>query len=578
MNLPIRNDALECSSPFSEATGCGRCHPPVRQHHQAASRCVRSRDGDILAVRSRFLSTGAVPEGVPSPLVRSWQRSSEFGFASPSLHKQRDRLAEAGLRSLKERNNDLILSAVDEMALLGQELSAQGGVVVLTDPSGIVLARQGDGAFSVEADRLGLNEGFDWSEEAIGTNAIGTVALERTALTISGPEHLYCLNTSINCSAVPIIDPSGLLAGVLDVSTSLAVGHDYLLSLLRRSALEIERRLFEQRFPRHLKLRFHSSEYLFGGIRDGLLAFDDDRLVGANRAALELTGHDWPVVGSARFDELFTPGYEVVERISADGQGNLRAIDGRAFFARLQLPARSAKGAPPPARSQEWPAAAETKPELETRPHILLERIRERGGLRFRKMKAGQLLYGANLTDACGEAILVFASGRYRCFASHEGRELTLFKLGCGDAIPLGADLAVEVCADGEVAVIPRSVFQRLVRTHPAFGSSVMPVIERLLGRSLAMVGDMAFRSVRHRVIRHICSIADHEGRPTQTGVVIEAAPSGDELATAIGAARQSVSTVLAELIRSGEMHRPAPRTLIIPNIDRLRVELEGSA
>ena len=193
-------------------------------------------------------------------------------------------------------------------------------------------------------------------------------------------------------------------------------------------------------------------------------------------------------------------------------------------------------------------------------------------------MKAGQLLYGANLSDACGEAILVFASGRYRCFASHEGRELTLFKLGRGDAIPLGADLAVEVCADGEVAIIPRSLFHRLLRTYPEFGSCVMPLIERLLGQSLEMVGDMAFRSVRHRVIRHICSIADHEGRQTQSGVVIEAAPSGDELATAIGAARQSVSTVLAELIRSGEMHRPAPRTLIIPNIDRLRVELAGSA
>ncbi|WP_370676823.1 GAF domain-containing protein [Pleomorphomonas sp. PLEO] len=578
MNLPIRNYGGECGSPFEDATECGPCHPRFRPHHQAASRRHGAHDGQILAVRSHFLTTGAVPEGVPSPLVRSWQRSSQFGFASPTLNKQRDRLAESGIKSLKERNNDLIMSALDEMASLGEELSAQWGVVILTDPSGIVLARQGNGSFSLEADRLGLNEGFDWSEEAIGTNAIGTVALERTALTITGAEHLFCLNTSISCSAVPILDPSGALAGVLDVSTSLSVPHDYLPLLLRRSALEIERRLFEQRFPRHLKLRFHSSEHLFGGIRDGLLAFDDDRLVGANRAALELIGHDWPMVGMVRFEELFTTGYDTVERMALSGKSNLRSTDGREFFASLQLPAKSAPLTHSSSFASSNRGADADEPEQETRPHLIISKMQERGTLRFRKMKAGQLLYGANLVDACGEAILVFASGRYRCFASHEGRELTLFRLAIGDAIPLGADLAVEVCADGDVIVIPRTLFQKLLRKYPEFGSCVMPVIERLLGQSLAMVGDMAFRSVRHRVIRHICTLADHEGCETQTGTVIEGAPSGEELATAIGAARQSVSTVLAELIRCGEVYRPSPRTLIIPNIDRLRVELESSA
>lgn len=92
------------------------------------------------------------------------------------------------------------------------------------------------------------------------------------------------------------------------------------------------------------------------------------------------------------------------------------------------------------------------------------------------------------------------------------------------------------------------------------------------------MVGDMAFRSVRHRVIRHICAMADRDGYLTPNGTVIDAAPSGDELAMAIGAARQSVSTVLAELIRSGDIARPMPRRLIVPDIERLRLELQRSS
>lgn len=577
MNLSIRHDAPECRSSFGGASGdCRSCHPLARQHHQTGDRCRWSHGGQIQAVRSHFLSTGTVPEGVPSPLVRSWQRSSQFGFAPPTLSKQRDRLAEPGLRSLKERNADLIKAAWEEMAALGQELCAQSGVVILTDPSGIVLGRQGDGSFCMEADRLGLNEGFDWSEEAIGTNAIGTAALERTALTIIGAEHLFCLNTSISCSAVPILDPSGVLAGVLDVSTSLAVAHDHLLLLLRRSVLEIERRLFEQRFPGHMKLRFHSSEHLFGGIRDGLLAFDDDRLVGANRAALELVGHDWSAVGMVRFEELFATGYDAVDRMAGAGRSNLRSTDGREFFARLQLPPKPVSATPP--RSLDPRACPDRDAdERNIRPHLALESLPDRGTLRFRKMKAGQLIYGASLQDECGEAILVFASGRYRCFASHEGRELTLFTLGCGDALPLGADLAVEVCGDGEVAVIPRALFQKLARRYPEFGSCVLSVIEGLLGQSLSMVGDMAFRSVRYRVIRYICALAERDGRKTSAGVVIDTAPIGDELAMAIGAARQSVSTVLAELVRAGDISRPTSRSLVVSDIESLRAELQRS-
>lgn len=578
MNLPIKNDVLNCRSTTGTGADCERCSSSSRSKGSSRGDCRSLHHGEILAVRSRFLSTGTVPDGVPTPLVRSWQRSSQFGFASPALSRQRERLAEAGLRSLKDRNADLIVSSREEMASLSHELSEVGGVVILTDPAGIVLSRLGEGAFSDDADRLGLNEGVDWSEQAIGTNAIGTVALEKVGLSIIGPEHLFCLNTSLSCSAVPILDPSGVLAGVLDVSTSFTVVHDHLLPLLRRAVIEIERRLFDLRFHGHAQLRFHSSQYLFGGPRDGVLAFDEDRLVGANRAALELLGHDWSSVGRARFQHLFAAGYDVAEQTAVSGECRLRSTDGEEFFARLQLPRRPVREAAQSARRRPEVTPDGEADGQETRPHLALWRIQDRAALRFRQMKAGQLIYGGDLMDDCGEAILIVASGRYRCFASHEGRELTLFTLGCGDAMPLRADLAVEVTAEGDAAVVPRALFQRLVREYPDFGRCVLSVIESLLGRSLSMVGDMAFRSVRYRVIRHICALAERDGRETSAGTVIDPAPTGDEVATAIGAARQSVSTILAELTRSSDILRPTPRSLVIRDIERFRTELARAA
>lgn len=578
MNLSAGHDALNGQPAFEAGSDCERRFPSARQPGSGPGGCRSPHHGEILAVRSQFLSTGAIPDGVSAPLVRSWQRSSRFVSASPTLARQRDRLAEAGLRSLKDRNADLMVCSREEMASLSGELHELGGVVILTDPSGIVLTRLGEGAFSDDADRLGLNEGVDWSEQAIGTNAIGTVALEKVALSIIGAEHLFCLNTSLSCSAVPILDPSGILAGVLDVSTPFTVAHEHLLPLLKRAVLEIERRLFDLRFSSHAQLRFHSDQYMFGGPRDGLLAFDDDRLIGANRAALELLGQDWSAIGHARFQQLFSAGYDVTERTDASDRCRLRSVDGEEFFARLQMPRKSAFGTAAPEMRGRGATGDEEPIDGESRPHLALEKIQTKMALRFRQMKAGQLIYGADLLDDCGEAILIVASGRYRCFASHDGRELTLFTLGCGDAMPLRADLAVEVCLEGDAAVIPRALFQRLVRDFPEFGRCVLSVIEGLLGRSLSMVGDMAFRSVRYRVIRHIQMLAERDGRETSAGTMIDPAPTGDELATAIGAARQSVSTILAELVRSGDVLRPTPRSLVISNGERLWAELTRPA
>lgn len=579
MDLSIRSNADICKSTSGGLVDCTTCRSPARLSSHGAGSCRWPHQGRILAVRSHFLSTGAVPDSMPTPLARSWQRSSQFGFASPLLGRQRQRLAEAGLKTLKSRNDDLMWAAAGELASLCHELSELDAVVILTDPSGIILARMGGSSFSEEADRLDLCEGVDWSEQAIGTNAIGTTALERHALSVIGAEHLFCLNTAISCSAVPILDPTGTLAGILDLSTSLLVTHNHLLPLLKRAVIEIERRLFERRFARHARLRFHSSPHLFGDPREGVLAFDDDRLVAANRAALDLLELDWSAVGVARFRHLFETEYELVERAGRSGECKVRSAHGADLVARLE-PAQKAPGRSLPSASlcRETPTSSAANVQ-DLRPHLVLEKLRDRGeALRFRKMNAGQLIYGSDLLDDRGEAVLVFASGQYRCFASFEGKELTLFTFGSGDAVPLRADLVVEVCREGEAAVIPRALFAKLLGSHPELGSCVLPVMEGLLSRSLAMVGDMAFRSVRYRVIRHICLLAEREGSPTPAGTLLEAAPTGDELAMAIGAARQSVSTVLAELIRAGDFCRPTPRSLVIADIDRLRAELQRTA
>ena len=50
-------------------------------------------------------------------------------------------------------------------------------------------------------------EGFDFSEQSIGTNGIGTVLVERQPVLVRGPEHYNALLENLTCAGTPIIEP-----------------------------------------------------------------------------------------------------------------------------------------------------------------------------------------------------------------------------------------------------------------------------------------------------------------------------------------------------------------------------------
>ena len=74
-----------------------------------------------------------------------------------------------------------------------------------------------------------------------------------------------------------------------------------------------------------------------------------------------------------------------------------------------------------------------------------------------RRMKAGQLLCGSGDT---AQGLLVVRQGRLRCFSSFEGKELTLFTLDAGDAIPLQLGSMLEAKTDGEIVIISEKLLQ----------------------------------------------------------------------------------------------------------------------
>lgn len=259
----------------------------------------------LIEFRRRFLHDGIEPsEPVPSTILRSWRRSQALGLdmdTRPALES----LSHRQLRELRERHEMLLRAAKGELEALHQDARMTGSIVILTDPMGVVLATVGNIDFAERASRVALRPGVQWSEAAIGTNAIGTALAEGHPIAVCGAEHFFEAHAILGCSAVPIFDPSGDIIGVLDLSNDAGTQQTHTLALVRRAVDQIEQRLFHQRFGRHERMHFHTDPDLVMSPHEGLIAFEGSRLVGANRQALDLLELDWSALGVLGYEQIF---------------------------------------------------------------------------------------------------------------------------------------------------------------------------------------------------------------------------------------------------------------------------------
>ena len=169
----------------------------------------------VQTARRRFFDEGAAPHGlVPETILRSWQRCAGLGL-SQSAKPGVAPLTAPAFREMCEKYEDLRRVCLPEVKALYADARATGSIVILTSPDGMILEALGSADFLDKAARVSLRPGVPWSERQTGTNAIGTAMIEGRAVEVRGAEHFFAPHRVLSCSAVPIIDPFGKIAGVM---------------------------------------------------------------------------------------------------------------------------------------------------------------------------------------------------------------------------------------------------------------------------------------------------------------------------------------------------------------------------
>jgi len=195
----------------------------------------------IKAAWHRYVEEDIIEDFVNPMILKSWERCKKYQVNHKAGHgRQAD---PQKMKEIMSKNRGLLEVARPIMTNLNDIVLGSGFVIILTDDEGYIIESIGEERIKDEASRLNFCVGSLWTEEEVGTNAIGLCIKEDKPIQVIGAEH-YCENHHPwTCSSAPIHDDKGKLIGVLNMSGSCYKAHKHTLGIVVAAAYSIQNEL-----------------------------------------------------------------------------------------------------------------------------------------------------------------------------------------------------------------------------------------------------------------------------------------------------------------------------------------------
>jgi|SRR2546421_6267759 CRP/FNR family transcriptional regulator, cyclic AMP receptor protein len=152
-----------------------------------------------------------------------------------------------------------------------------------------------------------------------------------------------------------------------------------------------------------------------------------------------------------------------------------------------------------------------------------------------------------------GQVLYVIKEGKVKIsLISPDGQEISLVVFGKGecfgefailDGLPRSADaVALEKV---ECYTLQRSDFHNAIMKNPKIAIQIIEVLTKRLRSTDQMVEDLIFLDVYGRVAKKLLELADTHGTKVDSGTRIDVRLTQQELASMVGASRESVNKVM---------------------------------
>jgi transcriptional regulator of acetoin/glycerol metabolism len=303
---------------------------------------------------------------VPNAILDSWRRSVLHHKLDPGS-LQGPRILEAHqLLEHRERVDDFLRLASDEMSRLHHRVRDADYCVMLTDTLGCTVDLRVESALRAEHRRGGIDVGACWSESEEGTTAVCAVLIDKQPVTVHKQDHFRAAFIGNTCSAAPVFSPTGEILAVLDVSSVRAPDDRRSQHLIRQlviqSATDLENAYFMYNTQDLWVLRAHPLPGYVDSQPQCLFAWDRNGYLQAlNPAARRLLLQRCGKVPS-----------HIEEAFAAAGDDSVRYLPSMGLHVRLKAPRR------PSSAPRMQPALAALDPKVDHALQMAV-RVKDRG-------------------------------------------------------------------------------------------------------------------------------------------------------------------------------------------------------
>lgn len=214
-----------------------------------------------------FTETGVLVPGVKQEIGESWQRCRK-NSVDYNNGRGNDRF-KVPVEAKIQENIQLVAVAHSIMENIYGIVEGSGFSLFLSDKDGYIIDVIGDERIMDKAEKLNFVKGALWTEEAVGTNAIGTAIFLNKPVQTIGAEHYGKHQHSWTCSAAPIHDEEGNLIGCINMSGDYNEAHIHTLGIVISAAQYIQKQLA-------LSVSYNLLNITFDSVTEGMIVLDEN--------------------------------------------------------------------------------------------------------------------------------------------------------------------------------------------------------------------------------------------------------------------------------------------------------------
>ncbi|RPH44263.1 MAG: Crp/Fnr family transcriptional regulator [Desulfobulbaceae bacterium] len=178
------------------------------------------------------------------------------------------------------------------------------------------------------------------------------------------------------------------------------------------------------------------------------------------------------------------------------------------------------------------------------------------------------LMFGPRHDD---NLVYLVERGNVRVYLAMEDREFTLSILNPGDIYATHTSAYNSAMGEVRILTMETMKFYSFLAEYPELSKIVIAVLGSILKQSFAIIDSLSFKDIRKRLAEFI--LFQSEGcLPDANGAItVPLGMTMEQIAAIVGSTRQTVSTILNDMIREGVVQKTERGIFIIPNICHLR-------